>query len=308
MQLFSCLRVVVPDVWSFGTRPRGDATMVVIKTKRSRVLAIGLIAAALTGAQPASAENFFTALFGSLTAAPRPQQAIPPAYTDPRGPFDTSRSYPQYEDQQAPAENRSAGIPGTGVYCVRTCDGRYYPVSRTDSGPQISPAKMCNAMCPAAQTKVFNGSNIQYASAQDGSRYGDLPNAFAFRDKVVPDCSCTGNGPGGLAQIDIESDPTLRAGDIVIRPDGPKAFRGASTFPYRTADFTPIGSYSGISADMRRHLSGLAVDATAMSSTPVQKITPAKDEAISRPRQARRATQAQIQPPAQPVGFPFRPW
>ena len=277
------------------------------RTNRSNLMALGLITACFASAPaPASAQNFFTALFGSLTA-PRPQQAIPPAYADPRGPFETSRSYPQYDEQQPSGENRSSGIPGTGVYCVRTCDGRYYPVSRTDSGLQISPAKMCNAMCPAAQTKVFSGGNIQYASAPDGTRYSDLETAFAFRERVVPGCSCTGNGPGGLAQIDVESDPTLRAGDVIISPEGPKAFKGASMFPYKTADFTPIENYSRISADMRRQLSGLEVNTTVPAAS-VQKITPTKEEAVSRPRQPRRAAQAQIQPPAQPVGFPFRPW
>ncbi len=313
MQLFSCLRVFSTGGGPFGPKKlKGSVIVGTTNISKSgcsaRLLVASLMVAGVTAIQPApaQAQNFFTALFGSLAAPPRPQQPIAPAYADPRGPFDTSRSYPQYEEQVR--ESRADGIPGTGVYCVRTCDGRYYPIARTGAGPQVSPAKMCNAMCPAAQTKVFNGSNIQYASAQDGTRYSDLDTAFAFREKVVPGCSCTGNGPGGLAQIDIESDPTLRAGDVVISPEGAKAFKGAGAFPYKTADFTPIENYSRISADMRRQLSGLEVN-TTISATPVQKIEPTtRDETVSRPRQARRAAQAQVQPAAQPAGFPFRPW
>jgi hypothetical protein len=250
---------------------------------------------------PAAAQDFFRALFGSWGNAPRPQQPLAPAYADPRGSYEP-RAYPDRGDDDR--GERSAAIQGTGVFCVRTCDGHYFPVPRAGSGPQVAPAKMCNALCPAAQTKVFNGSDIKYAAAQDGTRYSDLPTAFVYRDKIVQGCSCTGNGPGGLAQIDIESDPTLRPGDIVIGADGPKAFKGAAAFPYKSADFTPVDNYARLSADMRRQLSSLEVDATAVSATPVQKLTTIRDEPASRQRQQPAQARAQ----QQSGGSPFRLW
>jgi hypothetical protein len=281
------------------TKGRGHKRLMRLAAASGAVFA----ALALALPAPAVAQNFFTALFGSLTTPPRPQAPIAPAYTDPRGPFDSGRSYPSYSGEEEQRTAGSSGIPGTGVYCVRTCDGRYFPVPR--SGGAVAPAKMCNAMCPAAQTKVFHGSDIKWASASDGTRYNDMDTAFLYRDKVVPDCSCTGKGPGGLAQIDIESDPTLRAGDIVVTAEGPKAFKGAAAFPYRTADFTPVESYGRISSEVRRQLSSIEVDATATPATPVQKLAPQSAEPAARPRPARR-TQAQYQPPANVSFFPFR--
>src|SRR6185312_3155855 len=125
---------------------------------------------------------------------------------------------------------------GGGAHCVRLCDGRLYPLPRS---AQLSPAKVCSAMCPAAQTKVFNGSP-EHAVAADGARYADLPNAFAFRQRVVPDCTCTGHGMGGLAHLDIDTDPTLRAGDVVAGADGLTVFRGAGQAPYKQNDFVPL--------------------------------------------------------------------
>ncbi|MCC7346984.1 MAG: DUF2865 domain-containing protein, partial [Variibacter sp.] len=126
-------------------------------------------------------------------------------------------------------ERRSvdAAPRNSGVHCVRLCDGRHFPLPRSAGGAKLDPVKVCSALCPAAKTQVFHGGAMEHAVASDGTRYADLDEAFTYRDKIVPDCSCTGHGPGGLAQIDIESDPTLRAGDVVVTASGPSIFRGS---------------------------------------------------------------------------------
>src|SRR5262245_65332961 len=50
-------------------------------------------------------------------------------------------------------ERKLAGEPGGhfSAYCVRLCDGRYFPLQRSFS---ISPAEHCRAMCPTATTTV----------------------------------------------------------------------------------------------------------------------------------------------------------
>ena len=110
-----------------------------------------------------------------------------------------------------------------------------------------SPAEICQSLCPAAQTKIYSGSGIAGAYSQDGKRYADLPNAFAYRDKVVSNCSCNGKTPFGLAKIDVKSDPTLRQGDIVATYDGLAQVRGGRR---GAAEFTPI-SKSALMADKR---------------------------------------------------------
>ncbi|HEY0235128.1 MAG TPA: DUF2865 domain-containing protein [Afipia sp.] len=102
-------------------------------------------------------------------------------------------------------------------FCVRTCDGRYFSVTARDGQ---SAAEACQNFCPASETKIFRGSSIDTASNEQGRLYSAIPNAFRFRNELVDNCTCGGKGPGGLASVKIEDDPTLRRGDIVASADG----------------------------------------------------------------------------------------
>jgi len=106
---------------------------------------------------------------------------------------------------------------GSQAYCVRTCDGRYFPI--TASGNQTKAAS-CNSFCPASETKVVYGGNIENAVTESGRPYSELPNAFRYRDELVAGCTCNGKDPTGLAAVRIEDDPTLRKGDIVAGSGG----------------------------------------------------------------------------------------
>ena len=103
------------------------------------------------------------------------------------------------------------------AFCVRTCDGRYFPLSGADNQ---SRAASCNSFCPTAETKVVYGSNIDNAATENGKSYSELPNAFRYRNEIVAGCTCNGKDPMGLAPVSIENDPTLRKGDIVAGADG----------------------------------------------------------------------------------------
>jgi hypothetical protein len=177
--------------------------------------------------QPASAQSLFEALFGGgyhrRAPEPMPQAS---SYADP-SPFYIS-----------PRTSSAASGFGHGtVYCVRTCDGRYFPLQRHSGS---TPAELCKSFCPAAKTMVFSGGKIDTAVAQNGTRYADLDNAFAYRDKVSEGCTCNGKDGLGLARVDTLSDPTLRPGDIVATDDGLSTYSGNN----KTAEFTPIGSSS----------------------------------------------------------------
>ncbi|RTL53587.1 MAG: DUF2865 domain-containing protein [Bradyrhizobiaceae bacterium] len=102
-------------------------------------------------------------------------------------------------------------------FCVRTCDGRYFPVVARNGQ---SAADACHNFCPAAETKIFRGPSIDNASNEQGKLYSAIPNAFRYRNELVDNCTCGGAGTGGLATIKIEDDPTLRRGDIVASADG----------------------------------------------------------------------------------------
>jgi hypothetical protein len=133
------------------------------------------------------------------------------AYSDPG---------PTMQERHGPASTPSIGGGGRYVaYCVRLCDGRYFPMQRHSNATSI---QLCNAFCPAAKTKVFNGSQIDHAVAKNGARYANLENAFVYRQKIVPNCTCNGKNEFGLAKIDVQSDPTLKPGDIVATGDNQK--------------------------------------------------------------------------------------
>jgi hypothetical protein len=133
------------------------------------------------------------------------------------------------------------------AYCVRLCDGRFFPVQRHGG---VSTAQACSSFCPASHTKIYHGSSIDHAVAQDGKRYADLSTAFVYRQRIVPDCTCNGKNAFGLVNTPIEKDATLQPGDIVATRTGLMAYNGAG----RRQTFTPIQSYSGVSAELRRKL------------------------------------------------------
>src|SRR3954467_8442083 len=72
------------------------------------------------------------------------------------------------------------------AFCVRSCDGKYFPLMRGVASPTL----MCQAFCPASPTKVFFGSSIDRAHAVTGERYADSENAFAYRKALRADCTC----------------------------------------------------------------------------------------------------------------------
>ena len=123
---------------------------------RSRLLLLGIALAATAFATPTAAQNFFEMLFGGPQ---RPRQSVP-QQANPSA--DPSQSYFGERPASAPS---SGGGGGRVAYCVRLCDGRYFPIQRHANA---NPVEICNAFCPATQTQVFNGSQIDHAYAANG--------------------------------------------------------------------------------------------------------------------------------------------
>ena len=121
-----------------------------------------------------------------------------------------------FNNNSQPEPSRPA-VAGSGpAFCVRSCDGKYFPLMRGAA----SPTQMCQAFCPASPTKIFFGSTIDNAYAATGERYADSANAFAYRKALRADCTCNGRSPAGLAQVDLAMDGSLRSGDVVATGDG----------------------------------------------------------------------------------------
>ena len=96
-------------------------------------------------------------------------------------------------------------------YCVRLCDGRYFPLPRRTGAVSMSSAQICSAMCPAAKTEVFNGKIIDHAISSDGKPYSSLRNAFVYREKTVADCTCKHGGASGVAAREAGMSPVAEA-------------------------------------------------------------------------------------------------
>ncbi len=210
---------------------------------RRRVMAVaGLVLASSIVFAPraASAGSLFDFLFGG---AQKQQQQDPPQASFFADPFGTG--------QQPSAPRPTSGR----AFCVRSCDGRYFPLTRGNA----SPVQMCQAFCPGSPTKVFYGGTIDGAYASTGERYADSDNAYSYRKALRADCTCNGRDPAGLAPVDISLDASLRPGDVIATTNGLVAYSGVKPGVNQTAEFTPVSSYPGLTADVRARLGEMKV-------------------------------------------------
>lgn len=178
----------------------------------SKIAIVATIATlVLIGAgRSASAEDFLSALFGAFSSRP----AAPPSTPLP---FASDGQIGNSSTPGHTGEARSRLTGGRQAFCVRTCDGRYFPISASDGQ---SRAASCNNFCPASETKIVYGGNIDSAATDTGRSYAEMPNAYRYRNELVAGCTCNGKDQIGLAPVKVENDPTLRKGDIVAGADG----------------------------------------------------------------------------------------
>lgn len=80
------------------------------------------------------------------------------------------------------------------TFCVRECDGFYYPLSEA-STPGSFPADeaKCQASC-SSPAKLFYtpapGDDAGEMVSLEGERYGEIANAFRYRSEYVEGCAC----------------------------------------------------------------------------------------------------------------------
>lgn len=195
-------------------------------------VALGLGAAGLPVA--AQGEDYFFRLFGGFDARPpSPPPGRPLAF-----PAHPLSGWPMSGAQRA-SEDPLQGLQhyfgrrhlrikvgsdridddggGGQTWCVRSCDGRYFPVAGSNDRGR---AEVCKNLCPASKTTLVHGSDIDNAATERGKSYSELPNAFRYRHELVAGCTCNGKEPVGLASIGIDNDTTLRKGDIVAEAKG----------------------------------------------------------------------------------------
>jgi uncharacterized protein DUF2865 len=197
--------------------------------------------------QAAAESGLFGDIFHWLSGSRDDRFAPATAYTDPAA-----------TPERRPLVPAVPSVSG-GTYCVRLCDGRYFPLSSAAASSRAGAAKVCSAMCPASKTAIFRGGDIDTAYGAGGERYADIGNAFVYRDRLVADCTCNGRDAFGLAPVDIATDTTLRPGDIVATSAGLTVFKGSRGETHKAAEFSPIRNAPYVSADTRRKLADTLV-------------------------------------------------
>jgi hypothetical protein len=227
--------------------------------RRVMLVAAAALASAIALAPcSASAEGLFDFFFGAHKQQQRQTQPQASFFADPFG----------LNQQPVPLARPVASGSGP-AFCVRSCDGRYFPLARGNA----TPVQMCQAFCPASVTKVFFGSTIDNASSANGERYADSENAYGYRKSLRADCTCNGRDPAGLAPIDLTLDTSLRPGDVIATTNGLVAYSGVRVGT--GAEFTPVASYPGLTAEVRARLGEMKVAPVAtemvVSETPLSE-------------------------------------
>lgn len=178
--------------------------------------------------------NFFSNLFGNNNPAAAPGPG------EPVGPID------------------NGGQSGTyRTVCVRTCDGFYFPISFATVPARFGDdEKTCKALCPAADASLFTyrnpGEDMNSAVSLNGQSYTSIPNAFAYRQKFNPTCSCKAAGQtwaDALKNIDDKS--TAQQGDITVTEENAKKLSQAPTrtSPAAKKGGAPAGTAPAASSD-----------------------------------------------------------
>src|ERR1044072_482076 len=128
-------------------------------------IALGVLAAS----PAAHTQGFFKPLFepfsnpAIMPARPEPSQSSSSRAMPFAGEGDIF-GRPAMQPQPRASVSVDAG-GGSQAYCVRTCHGRYFPIS---TGGSQSNAASCNSFCPASETKLVYGSTIDHAATRSG--------------------------------------------------------------------------------------------------------------------------------------------
>jgi hypothetical protein len=183
----------------------------------------------------------FLSLFG-------PQRRDMPEITvrpQPDRPFrGDTRGDPRQNEEDDEGQAEGDAELGPRAFCVRLCDGYYFPMGPASyGGTEQAQAMTCANLCPAAPVALYSlrhGGEVADAVGPQGRRYSALPNAFKFRSALQPGCSCSGSGKGGLAAMPVTRDFTLRRGDIVVTDQGARLFAGGGRIPFQSAQFVTM--------------------------------------------------------------------
>ena len=164
---------------------------------------LGLLASL---AQPAQAQSFLQSIFGYGSQAPRS------LYRPPYG----SPYQPSWGGDEAQRLDRGGTFR---TLCVRLCDGYYFPVSSAATQSSFArDADACSASCGAEARLFYHpnaGGDVDSMVDLTGLAYSALPNAFKYRQTLVPSCRCR---PQPWSETELQRHRAYAQG---LAPDSP---------------------------------------------------------------------------------------
>ena len=235
-------------------------------------------AATLTTSVDVRAQDLFDFLFGPDRPAYRaagPSRWAPRPHARPRVSARARLRFARLVEPKAstasPSGESSFATTRSDGFCVRTCDGYFFPLIKSEF---VTRQQSCEYACPSAPMAVYEGSAIEQAQNHRGEKYELLPAAFSFRDKVTQHCSCNRPEDSQAFFTRISrADPTLRAGDIIL--DRKEAL------VYRGSDFAPAEGSSFVSSWTRERLRALLGRAGSKSRADAAKTLPESTRATA---------------------------
>jgi hypothetical protein len=168
---------------------------------------VGLLASL---AQPAQAQSFLQSIFGYGAQAPRSPYRLP--YGNP------------YQPSWGGDEGQHLDRGGTyRTLCVRLCDGFYFPVSSAATQSSFArDADACSASC-GAEARLFHhpnvGGDVDTMVDLTGMAYSALPNAFKYRQTLVPSCRCR---PQPWSETELQRHRAYAQGHAPDSPGPPR--------------------------------------------------------------------------------------
>jgi hypothetical protein len=217
---------------------------------------------------PQRQPNFFERLFGG---SQRETYVPPPEYYAPQNAVRPLARASREDNYSSRPSVPKAATQGVKAYCVRSCDGFFFPIAIAsgEAKDSITTGEICQSLCPGATTELYKMTNGSIETMVSPARkaYSAHPKAFAFREKLENSCSCKGTTTGGLARIPHTRDYTLREGDLILLDEGLYVFEGGDNYPYKKTDFAAAGSGGRLSKDMRAMLTARNIPLTIKTPT-----------------------------------------
>ncbi|MGX1305857.1 hypothetical protein AB7M35_000577 [Amorphus suaedae] len=150
---------------------------------------------------------------------------------------------------------------GMKTWCVRLCDGFYFPISySTSSSSYKRDLAICQGRCPGADVSLYSHPASldpeDMVSTVSGERYTKLPTAFAYRTTVSGNCGCELKTPQvkSASAADAEADPS--ADDAVVA-DEPQQTEDVQVAAFATEGDTPSATAADKATDAASELAGL---------------------------------------------------